>query len=151
MHVSYIMHNAHLEMFARGFSDIHVSLPVLSQKDGKLSLVFLGWQGLPKQKNIPAPTHIVRASLVGSSMEVEDIVGEGLDAIMKAPKISKFKEDQLMTVLNKVIQGYLVNHKLPAHLYLLYLEQMVECYSKEYMPLFAAYNIPKYNIKELQI
>lgn len=150
MFVGYIQHSAYLEMFARGYTDVQISMPVLSMHNNRLSLAFLAWEGLKNQRNVPAPEHIIYASLVGSSMDVEDADITGISPTMRASKLSKTKQTQLLTLLSKAVDGYLVNHKLPVHIYLSYLEQMLPTYPKEYHPLFERYNLPNYNIKELK-
>lgn len=148
MFIGYIQHSAYLEMFARGYTDVQISMPVLSMHNNRLSLAFLAWQGLKKQRNVPAPSHVIYASLVGSNMDVEEIVLEDTCPVMRCARFGKIRQNQLLTLLSKATDNYLVSHKLPAHLYLSYLEQMLPLYPKEYYPLFKKYNLPNYNIKE---
>ena len=140
-----------IQLMAMGMTETFVSMPVISMDDdGKPCLKSFCWSQFKKQRNVPAPEHIITTHLSGCVMTVDKAPECDMPSVVHAGSASPWQMKKLAEDLDVVINEYLTTDRFPTYKYLQYLENMIPCYSADYYPLFAQLNNKDWNIDILK-
>lgn len=134
-------------MLMIGMDGAFISMPVLHENEDKtLSIATFAWEANRKQKNVPAPSHVLITPLHAGTLEVLDVPDCGVPPVCLAKPMSGWVQKSLARDFDEILEEYLSEHQLPKYKYLYYLENMLPCYDKCYYPLFRTLNIPSCQI-----
>lgn len=141
-----------MHMLMLGMNGAFVSLPVLHKDEdtGELNIATFAWEGNRKQKNVPAPTHVILTPMHAGTVKVEEVPDCGIDPVCTSLPISYWTQRSLARDFDEVIEDYLSTHQLTKYKYLYYLENMLQCYDPCYYPLFRALNLKDCQIDKLR-
>lgn len=130
-------------MLMIGMDGAFVSMPVLHENEDKtLSIATFAWEANKKQRNVPAPTHVLITPLYAGTLDIQDVPDCGIPTVCVSKPMSGWTQRNLARDFDEVLEEYLTTHRVPVYKYLSYLENMLACYDKCYYPLFKVLNLP---------
>lgn len=135
----------HLMML--GMDSVNTSLPVLYRDENdELFIATFVWSANKKQRNVPAPEHVVLNPLHAGSLKLIDVPECGLEPTHVIKQTSGWTHRALCRDFDEIIETINTTGEVPIPEYLFYLENMLPHYDKSYYPLFKALNLPQCNI-----
>lgn len=134
-----------------GMNGAFISMPILSKdSNGELCIATFAWEANRKQKNVPAPTHVLYTPLHAGTIDIVDTPDCGIPPVCTAKPMSGWTQKALARDFDEVIEDIMAEHAVPKYKYLYYLENMLPNYDECYYPLFKALNLPDCQIDLLK-
>lgn len=136
-----------MHMMMLGMEGTQISLPVLYKDEtGEVFIATFIWNANKKQRNVPAPEHVILNPLHAGSLKIIEVPECDLGTVCTSKPISGWTHKSLCRDFDDIIETILATGEIPIADYLYYLENMLPCYDKSYYALFKALNIPSCNI-----